>query len=97
LHHVDHSLHNANYFAPSAFVLAHAFVLPMLARRRSRDAALLAIGTYAAAVTFSAVAESRAAKTNPLLVASGIYLTHLTYGAGTIAGWLRRRTRPVSP
>ena len=97
LHHVDHSPHTAAYFAPTAFVLAHGLVLPLLARRRGRNAALLAIGAYAAAVTVSAVAESRAAKTNPLFVATGIYLTHLTYGAATITGWLRWRARPVSP
>ena len=50
-------------------------------------------GVYAGLVGASAVPEARAARTNPLLVAAGIYLTHLAYGAGTITGWLRARDR----
>jgi hypothetical protein len=79
----------AAYAVPAAFVLAHAALPALLSRRRSRGPAVLGMGAYAALVTWSALREGRAARANPLLVALGIYLTHLAYGAGFIAGLLR--------
>ena len=85
------SWRHAPYTVPAAFVLAHAALPTLLANRRSRPPTLLALGAYAALVTWSAVREARAARANPWLVACGIYLTHLAYGAGFIAGALREQ------
>ena len=88
----DHSLGSAPYAVPALFVLAHAIVLPLAARKNSRAAAAAAIGAYALLVAGSALREARIARVNPLLVAAGMYATHLTYGGATIAGWLRGRS-----
>jgi len=76
---------------PAAFVLAHPLVAAAIAWPRTRRAGLLIAGTYAAVAGAEAVREGRAAGANPWLVAAGIYLTHLTYGAGSIAGFARSR------
>ncbi len=83
------SWRDAAFAVPAAFVLAHAVVAAALLGPRSRRPALLALGAYAALVGASALREARAARANPGLVALGIYLTHVVYGAGCIAGWLR--------
>jgi GT2 family glycosyltransferase len=80
---------DAVYAVPSAFVLAHAMLPALLARPRERVWVARAFAFYAGLVAWSALREGRAARANPLLVALGIYLTHLTYGAGFIAGALR--------
>ena len=89
----DRTWRDAPYFVPAAFVAAHAVLLPLAMRKRSRGSALAAIGTYAVLVALSAVREARVARADPLLVAAGIYVTHMTYGTGTISGWLRGRAR----
>jgi GT2 family glycosyltransferase len=93
LRHYHRSWRNAAYAVPSAFVLAHAVMLPLLAMRKTRRFADTMAGLYAGIVCASAIHESSIARTRPLLVAVGIYLTHLTYGAGVITGWLRKRAR----
>jgi GT2 family glycosyltransferase len=80
---------DATYAVPAAFVLGHGLLLAALARRRWRLAAGLITGIYVALVAWEAVRGARAERADPWLVAAGIYLTHLTYGAGTIVGWLR--------
>lgn len=89
----DRTWRDAPYFVPAAFVAAHAVLLPLAMRKRSRGPALAAIGTYAVLVALSAVREAGVARADPLLVAAGIYVTHMTYGTGTISGWLRGRAR----
>ena len=80
---------DALYAVPAAFVLTHAVMLAALRRPALRLPALLAAGVYAALVVRSARRAARPERANPWLVAAGIYLTHLTYGCGTIVGWLR--------
>jgi glycosyltransferase involved in cell wall biosynthesis len=80
---------DAAYAVPAAFVLGHGLLLGALGQRRWRFAAGFIIGLYAALVAWEAARAARTARADSLLVAVGIYLTHLTYGAGTIVGWLR--------
>jgi hypothetical protein len=80
---------DATYAVPATFVLGHALLLAALGRPRWRFAAGFIVGVYAALVVWEAVRAARAERADPWLVAAGIYLTHLTYGAGTIVGWLR--------
>jgi GT2 family glycosyltransferase len=87
LHRLSTSRNDAVYAVPAAFVIAHAGLLAALTQPKLRAPALLAATGYAALVARSAVRAARAERANPWLVAAGIYLTHLTYGAGTIAGW----------
>ena len=82
------SWRNAIFAVPAAFVLAHLALPTALARPRSRVPTLLALGSYAALVAWSAQHEARTARANPLLVALGMYLTHLTYGVASIAGFM---------
>jgi glycosyltransferase involved in cell wall biosynthesis len=84
-----HAGWDAAHAVPAAFVLAHPFVAAAIAWPRTRRAGLLAAGTYAMLAGLDAVREARAARANPATVAAGIYLTHLTYGAGSIAGFAR--------
>jgi GT2 family glycosyltransferase len=86
---------DAIYAVPAAFVLAHAALPALLANRRGRWAALLALAAYVAPVARSAMNEARAANANASLVAAGIYLSHLAYGAGFIAGALREEIAVV--
>jgi GT2 family glycosyltransferase len=83
------SRRDAIYAVPAAFVLAHAPVLAALRRPGPRVLALLAAGAYVTLVARSARRAAREERANPWLVAVGIYLTHVTYGSGTIVGWLR--------
>lgn len=87
LHRLSSARGDAVYAVPAAFVLAHAGLLAALTQPRLRPPALLAAAGYAALVGRAAVRAAREERANPWLVAAGIYLTHLTYGAGTIAGW----------
>jgi GT2 family glycosyltransferase len=79
---------DAVYAVPAAFVLAHAGLLAALTQPRLRAPATLAAAAYLALIASSAGREARAARVSPWLVTAGIYLTHLTYGSGTITGWL---------
>jgi glycosyltransferase involved in cell wall biosynthesis len=90
LRHVSRS-RNASYAAPAAFVLAHAALAGALARPRLRVPVVLATAAYAALVARSARREARLAQADPWLVAAGIYLTHVTYGCGSIVGALSPR------
>jgi GT2 family glycosyltransferase len=80
---------DATYAVPAAFVLGHALLLAALARPRWRFAGGFIVGAYAGLVAWEAVRSALAERADPWRVAAGIYLTHLTYGAGTIVGWLR--------
>jgi GT2 family glycosyltransferase len=80
---------DVTYAVPATFVLGHALLLAALRRPRWRSVAGFIAGAYAALVAWEAVRTARAERADPWLVAAGIYLTHLTYGAGTIVGWLR--------
>jgi hypothetical protein len=88
LHRLSTTRSDAVYAVPAAFVIAHAGLLAALTQPRLRVPALLAATGYTALVARSAIRAARAERANPWLVAAGIYLTHFTYGAGTIAGWL---------
>jgi len=79
---------DAVYAVPAAFVLGHALLLAAFGQPRWRFATGFIVGLYAALVAWEAVRTARAERANSWLVALGVYLTHLTYGAGTIAGWL---------
>jgi GT2 family glycosyltransferase len=83
------SRHDAIYAVPAVFVLAHAAVLAAPLRPRLRAPALVGALGYGAIVAWSALRAAKAERANPWLVASGIYLTHMTYGLGTIVGWVR--------
>ena len=89
------SQHDGVYAIPAAFVLAHVALLAAVTRPRLRGAAYLAAGAYAALIGWSALRAARAERANPWLVLTGIYLTHLVYGAGTIVGWLRGDHSPA--
>jgi len=77
------------YAVPAAFVLGHAAALAAVRVRKLRLPVLLAAAAYAVLVARAARHAARAEGVNPWLVAAGIYLTHLTYGSGTLVGWLR--------
>ena len=82
------------YAVPAAFVLAHPALAFPHVRRRARYFVRLTVAAYAAAVVWTAVTGGRRARAHPLVVAVGIYLTHLTYGTGLVVGSLigpRRR------
>lgn len=79
---------NLAYAAPAVFALAHAALPAALSRPRLRAPVLVLAGAYAALAGWSAWHEARNARANPWLVAAGIYLTHLTYGCASVAGWL---------
>ena len=83
----------AVFAVPVVFVLAHALLPIALVNRRARTAMLAASCAYSALVAISAEHEARTERVPPLPVALGIYLTHLTYGAATIAGWFGDRAR----
>jgi GT2 family glycosyltransferase len=85
----DRSRRTATYAAPAAFVIAHPFVGALAARPRTRRIATILVAAYVALVAASARREARAARANAPLVAAGIYLTHLTYGVGSIVGFVR--------
>jgi GT2 family glycosyltransferase len=89
LRRLSSSRSNAAYAVPAAFVLGHGLLLAALAHPRWRFAAGFVVGVYVALVAWEAVRAARAERADPRLVAAGIYFTHITYGAGTIVGWLR--------
>jgi GT2 family glycosyltransferase len=89
LRRLSNSRSDAIYTVPALFVLAHAGLFAALTRPRLRVPAILAAAIYATLAVRSAVHEARKAQACPWTVSAGIYLTHLTYGGGTIVGWLR--------
>lgn len=90
LRRLHRSRRTAVYVVPALFVLANAAALVALSRARLRLPVAVAAGAYALAVAVSARREARTQRVNPWAVAVGIYLTHLTYGAGSIIGWFQR-------
>jgi hypothetical protein len=89
LRRLSNARRDAVYAVPAAFVLAHVGLAAALAMPRLRIPAVLAAAGYATLVARSALREARTEGVSPWLVAAGIYATHLTYGSGTIVGWLR--------
>jgi hypothetical protein len=82
---------NPQYCVPALFVAGNvAFALAPLASPPVRMTLLGLAGTYAAFVGLEAWRAQRTHAVNPLAVAIGIYLTHLTYGTGFLAGLSRR-------
>ncbi len=78
------------YFVPSLFVLCNLALLvlwPSTVAMRSLAPFLVLV--YACAIALASVTSVRSHRANPLLVAAGIYLTHLTYGIGFIVGLIR--------
>ncbi len=89
LRRLSSSRNHVPYAVPAAFVLGHGLLLAALAQPRWRFAAGFVVGVYVALVAWETVRAARAERADPWLVAAGIYLTHITYGASTIVGWLR--------
>jgi GT2 family glycosyltransferase len=82
---------NPQYCVPALFVAGNVtFALVPLASQPVRVTLLGLAGAYAILVGLEALRAQRAHAVNPLAVALGIYLTHLTYGAGFLAGLSRR-------
>ena len=79
------------YFVPSAFVMANIalfFLWPLSPSVRAIAPYLIVL--YAAAVAWASVVSTRKHQASPFAVAAGIYLTHVTYGAGFLVGITRR-------
>ncbi len=89
LRRLSNSRRDAIYAVPALFTLAHAGIFAAFARPRLRAPVALVAATYIGLVARSAIHEARVARVSPWRVACGIYFTHLTYGSGTIVGWLR--------
>jgi len=83
------SRRNATYAVPAAFVLLHAMLGACGARPRTRPVAVAAAAAYGVLVAVAATRGARAADASAPLVAIGIYLTHVTYGVGSLLGFLR--------
>jgi glycosyltransferase involved in cell wall biosynthesis len=77
------------YFIPSAFVLANLAFLPLWRAPSLRVPLLLVVGLYVVLTALASLEALRAHRANPLLVALGIYLTHVTYGFGFLLGIAR--------
>jgi cellulose synthase/poly-beta-1,6-N-acetylglucosamine synthase-like glycosyltransferase len=79
----------AAYFVPTVFAFANLVFFVLLGWPPAR-APLIAIATvYLVLLAGSSVASMRAHRANPVMVALGIYLTHLAYGVGFLLGLLR--------
>lgn len=82
---------DARFYLPSVFVAGNvACALAPFAPRAVRRTLFALAASYAAAVAFEAVRAGRRHNADPATVALGIYLTHLTYGAGFLSGFMRR-------
>lgn len=79
----------AAYFIPSAFVVGNVALLALLPVHAARLIALPLAALYLGMVTVSAFVVQQSHRANPLIVAAGIYLTHVTYGFGFLSGLLR--------
>jgi glycosyltransferase involved in cell wall biosynthesis len=79
------------YFVPSTFVVANVLALPALAFvPASRVLLGGAAAAYATLIALSTLAARGEPAPSRRLLAVGIYLTHVTYGLGFIAGLARR-------
>jgi glycosyltransferase involved in cell wall biosynthesis len=78
------------YFVPTVFVLANVALAASIVRRWPARKPLAALAVlYTCAVALEALRSTRSHRANPLLVATGIYATHLTYGVGFFSGIIR--------
>jgi len=89
--HVPAVARDARFYLPSLFVVGNlACVLaPFAPRAVRRTLAGLAVG-YAVTVALEGLRAGCRHRADPMTVALGIYLTHLTYGAGVLSGLARR-------
>lgn len=79
----------AAYFVPTAFVFANIAFLALIAFEPTRALAFTCALVYAILLAVSAAWSMRSHRANPLMVALGIYLTHLAYGVGFLLGLLQ--------
>lgn len=77
------------YFVPTAFVAGNLLALAALLIPRWRGPIAVLAAAYLVPVAAAALASRRDHRVNPLIVALGIYLTHLTYGVGFALGLSR--------
>jgi cellulose synthase/poly-beta-1,6-N-acetylglucosamine synthase-like glycosyltransferase len=77
------------YFVPSAFVVGNGLLALLWPFEPVRRVLLALAAFYVCAVVFSALWTRRTHSANPAIVSVGIYLTHLTYGAGFMLGLAR--------
>ncbi len=79
------------FYLPSLFVVGNvACALAPVMPRAIRGLLIGVGGTYAALLVREALRGGRRHDADPALIALGIYLTHLTYGAGFFSGLARR-------
>jgi GT2 family glycosyltransferase len=82
---------DARFYLPSLFVVGNvACALAPVMPRAIRGLLFGVAGTYAVVLAREALRAGRRHDADPALVALGIYLTHLTYGAGLFSGLARR-------
>jgi glycosyltransferase involved in cell wall biosynthesis len=77
------------YFIPTAFLLANLCALPLWRVPALHFPLMGLTVSYIALVVFASLDSLRSHRANPLLVALGIYLTHITYGLGFLLGITR--------
>lgn len=82
---------DVRFYLPSLFVAGNvaAGLAPLAPRPVRRVLAAFAVA-YAALVAVEGLRAGRRHDADPATVALGIYLTHLTYGAGMLSGLVRR-------
>jgi len=77
------------YFVPTAFIVANLVFFGFLLWRPVQLPLLILASFYIIVLAITAIAATRSHRTNPIPVALGIYLTHITYGVGFLLGLLR--------
>jgi len=78
------------YFVPSFFVVSNVALVALWPTVPFvRVMGLVGICVYGAAVAWASIGGLRSHRAHPLLIAVGIYMTHLTYGIGFVVGCLR--------
>jgi glycosyltransferase involved in cell wall biosynthesis len=77
------------YFVPTAFIIANVIFFGFLVWRPLQVPLLTLAAIYLVLLIVTSFASTRAHRANPIMVALGIYLTHLTYGVGFLSGLLR--------
>ena len=77
------------YFVPTLFLGAQFAAAALAFVPQARAPVLAAAALYAGAVGATSLLARRTHPANPLGVALGVYLTHLTYGIGFLYGLLR--------
>jgi GT2 family glycosyltransferase len=88
--HVPAVARDLRFYLPAAFVAGNvACALGAFAPRAARRVLCGTAALYAGLVAWEAVRAGRRHRADPGTVALGIYLTHLTYGAGFISGLAR--------